>query len=324
MMKRFGLVLAAVLVGLSLIAADADAARMGGGRSFGMQRSIPQSRLAPAPVAPRAATPAQPAAPAAQAPARATPAAPASGMRRWLGPIAGIAAGLGLAALLSHFGMSPDLGGLLLVVLLVIAGVFLVRMFLARRSGTTVYQGAPSDGAAMAGSTAAAPDGARAAWNGGAIDSSASRVEPAFEPAPNRAATGAAEDATFTVPAGFDVEGFLVEARRNFNRVQAAYDNGDRRTLANIMTPEMLKEVESDLDRREKHEPTEIVRLDADLVDLVTERDQHVASVRFRGLLREDGRANAEPFEEIWHIAKPIDDSHGWLLAGIQQLETTR
>jgi predicted lipid-binding transport protein (Tim44 family) len=42
--------------------------------------------------------------------------------------------------------------------------------------------------------------------------------------------------------------------------------------------------------------------------------------VRFSGAIREDAGATATPFEEIWHLQKPVDGSSGWLLAGIQQV----
>jgi len=41
--------------------------------------------------------------------------------------------------------------------------------------------------------------------------------------------------------------------------------------------------------------------------------------VRFSGLIREHPAAAPESFEEIWNLAKPLDGSTGWLLAGIQQ-----
>src|SRR6478672_11453139 len=109
MNKTITLALAVLTAGL-LLTADADAKRLGGGRSFGAPRDTVTQRQA----MPPAAAPSQPAAPtnnavAPRAPA-ATPAAPApaaqSGWRRFMGPIAGIAAGLGIAALLSHFGLS--------------------------------------------------------------------------------------------------------------------------------------------------------------------------------------------------------------------------
>src|SRR2546426_2762142 len=87
---------------LSLLAADvADAKRLGGGRSLGTQRQSIAPAPAPSAAAPSgaAANPVMPAQPGV-AGARPTPAAPAaSGASRWLAPLAGIAAGIGLAAL---------------------------------------------------------------------------------------------------------------------------------------------------------------------------------------------------------------------------------
>jgi predicted lipid-binding transport protein (Tim44 family) len=63
-----------------------------------------------------------------------------------------------------------------------------------------------------------------------------------------------------------------------------------------------------------------VVTLDASLIEVVTEGRLHWASVRFSGAIREDAGATATPFEEIWHLQKPMDGSSGWLLAGIQQV----
>ena len=117
----------------------ADAKRLGGGRSLGAQRqSIAPSNAAgrrPSTPAGAASQPVMPAQPGAAAPPRRPPPPPpTSGMSRWMGPIAGLAAGLGLAALLSHFGLSEGFASLLLIALLVVGVVLVVRMFLARRT----------------------------------------------------------------------------------------------------------------------------------------------------------------------------------------------
>src|SRR5207247_2400862 len=76
-----------------------------------------------------------------------------------------------------------------------------------------------------------------------------------------------------------------------------------------------------ELEERGGHVPTEIIALNARILDVVTEGPQHVASVQFNGLVREDGAAQPQPFAEIWNLTKPVDGSSGWLLAGIQQSE---
>ena len=277
--------LAAMALALTAWAASdvADAKRLGGGRSFGSQRQITPAP-APAPNAPNAS-------PKTPAPAQAAPAPAASGASRWLGPLAGLAAGLGLAALLSHFGLSESFASLLLLLLLVGGGIVLVRMLLARRS-------APASPLSYAGGPA-------------------ERVEP------HLSAAGASPDPVASAPSryppGFDPAPFVEQAKLSFRRLQAAYDADDRKTLAEMMTPEMFAEVSRDLAQRGPHEPTEVMRLDAEILDVATEGRQHWMSVRFTGLLREDGTVLPKDFEEVWNLVRPVDDSSGWLLAGIQQ-----
>ena len=304
-MKRTSILLLAAFAALTLTLSDlADAARMGGGRSFGAQRqSVTPSKPAPPAAAPANSAAAQPATPAAgTAPA---PAAAPSGASRWLGPIAGIAAGLGLAALLSHFGLSEGFGSLLLVALVIFAGVFLVRMLMRRRetakpleyAGASVRPGYENQ--------------ARPVW------SDAPKVEPPVAPAAGAPGFGVARK---PLPQGFDAAGFASEAKRQFIRVQGSYDTADRAALSAVMTSEMYTEIGRELDERGPHQATEIVTLDADVLDVATEGDKHWASVRFTGLVREDGEPQPKPIDEVWNLAKPVRGTSGWLLAGITQL----
>ena len=287
------------------IATSADAARLGGGRSFGAQRpSISTPRVAP-PVATTppgtvsgpAADPVMPRTPGATAAAPAAArAAPPAGGSRWLGPIAGIAAGIGLAALLSHFGVSAGFADILLVALFAIGAVMLARLFLARRL------------AAAGGAPVAAPRAADAA------DADAGdRFEPRFG--------GAAQVRPVPPhwPPGFDAERFARQALQQFRAVQRAYDNGDTAALADVMTPELYTETVKDLRSRGVHVPTAFDSLAAEVVDVSTEADLYWVSVRFKGLAREDGAAVAQPFDEVWNLSKPVDGASGWLVAGIQQ-----
>jgi predicted lipid-binding transport protein (Tim44 family) len=306
-MKRFAVpVLAALVACLLLAGADADAKRLGGGKSLGTQRQSiapPSSTPAPSATVPGGATnPVMPAQPGMAAAKAATPAA-ASGASRWLGPIAGLAAGLGLAALMSHLGLSEAFGSFLLLALLGVAAVFLVRMFLVRR-------GAP------AGSPL------RYAPAGGTVDK-----QPDTTPDPVRPASsaftpvfgGATPSAGGKFPPGFDADGFAAQAKLQFARLQAAYDSNDRAAMADVMTPAMLAEVARDIDARGPHTATVVEALAAEVLEVTTERDHHWASVHFTGRTREDG-SPAQPFDEVWNLSKPVDGSSGWLLAGIQQL----
>lgn len=290
----------AVVFGFTMIAVEiAEAARVGGGRSAGRQSSG---------VTNQQAAPAQKAAPAQQA--SPTPAAAQkSGMSRWLGPLAGIAAGLGIAALLSHLGlgeaMAGMLGSLLMVMLLVGAAYFIYRMLTrnktARQSPPLQYAGAGNatpriepQATAFTGN-AAAPGSLAATLGGATATPSASHW-----------------------PADFDAAEFERQALLNFQRVQAANDAGDAGTLRDFLTPELYRELESEMKSAwGTNQKTEAVDVKARVIDVVTEGSVYVVSVRFTGQIRESGVLN--DLNEIWHLEKPVDGSSGWRVAGIQQ-----
>jgi predicted lipid-binding transport protein (Tim44 family) len=102
---------------------DADARRFGGGRSTGVQRSVPNT--------PPAATPARP---AQQQAAPNQPAAgqqaQASGLSRWM-PMLG---GLALGGLLGYLFAGNGLFGLLMLAMLVVGAVLLFRSLARRRA----------------------------------------------------------------------------------------------------------------------------------------------------------------------------------------------
>ena len=222
------------------------------------------------------------------------------GASRWLGPIAGLAAGLGLAALFSHLGLSEGLGSLLLIGLLVVGAIALLRAFAARRP-------APSPAAAYPHAANANP-GVTIHRDG--THSAGAAIAPAW---------GTAAGAAGRYPPGFEPAPFVAQAKEQFRRLQAAYDRGDAAMLADVTTPAMLAEIRRDLAARATQTPTEIVALDAEVLEVQREGAQYAASLRFHGSLREDGAATPQAFEEVWNLVKPVDGSSGWLLAGIQQ-----
>jgi predicted lipid-binding transport protein (Tim44 family) len=326
-MKRTTILTLAAFAVLTLtLNGVADARRMGGGGNFGAQRSVPAQKAVPTPAAPagNAASPSspppvQPAAPASASAPKAPPAAaptPApSGASRWLGPIAGIAAGLGLAALMSHLGLSEGFGTILLLGLVIFACIFVVRMFLGRRQTS----GAPLQ---YSGATASASGSAPSAFTSSASTSripSTSELagQPGSASATEALAVGVARKA---LPQGFDAAAFATEAKRQYIQIQRSYDDADRAALSSVMTADMATEMARELDQRGLHHPTEIVTLDADVLDVSTEGDEYWISVRFTGQVKEDGEPLPHSIDEVWNLTKPVKGGSGWLLAGISQV----
>lgn len=274
-MNKFTMIIAALL-SLGLMAPDADARRLGGGTSIGKQRQM----ITPAPKAP------------AQAPAAAptTPAQQPSGMSRWLGPLAGLALGAGLASLFMNNGLAGAFGGMLIILLLAAAAMFAWRMLRPKpQAGPLQYAGMGAQGGQPKISNM---------FGGGAV----------------------APVAASPYPAGFDAEQFARHAKLNFTRLQQANDKRDMSTMRDFMTPALYDEVVADLNARgEAQQQTDVVTLNAEVVEVVTEGEAYIASVRFSGMIRERADGAAEPFSEVWHLEKPINGNTGWLICGIQQ-----
>ena len=123
------------------------------------------------------------------------------------------------------------------------------------------------------------------------------------------------------IPAGFDTTAFLRIAKLNFVRLQAANDAKNLDDIREFVSPELFAEIKMQMDERgNAPQQTDVVTLNADLLDVTTESNRHIASVHFSGTIREVVSAAATPFDEIWNLSKSIDGNGGWVVAGIQQL----
>ncbi|MDP9043363.1 MAG: Tim44-like domain-containing protein, partial [Pseudomonadota bacterium] len=125
------------------------------------------------------------------------------------------------------------------------------------------------------------------------------------------------------LPAGFDAAAFERIAKMIFIRMQTANDSADLDDLRQFTTPDMFANVRLALQERgDVAQSTDVARVDAEVLDVTTEADRQMVSVRFHGLIREDAHASPAPFDEIWHLVRPLDGSREWAIAGIQQSMT--
>jgi predicted lipid-binding transport protein (Tim44 family) len=278
-MKHLLLALLVAVFGSTLLVDDAQARRFGGGSSFGMKRSTP-----PASAPKQNFNRQQPSATPAGQP----------GKRSWMGPLTGIAAGLGLAALFSHLGLGEEMADFVLLLLIAAAAIFLFKKF---RRGA----GAPAQRLQYAGASAntgmgvdaVQRDSAAAAFSGGASSALASE---------------------------FDAETFVRQAKLNFIRLQTANDAGNLDDIREFVTPEVYAEVSLQIaERGGAAQQTDVIEFEAEALDVTEEGGRYIVSVRFSGLLREEKDASPAPFSELWHLIKPVQGDEGWRVAGIQQ-----
>jgi len=335
-MKIWSFILAATMaVTMTLAATDADAKRLGGGRSVGKQSSnvTQQQGGTPAAAPMNSTAAAKPGTPAAAA-------ATAAPKRPWGAMLGGLAAGLGLAWLASSLGLGGAFGQIIMFALLALV-VMVVIGFVMRKlkggsnsAGTNrsqspfAFQGA---GGASTPATAETPRNYKPENVGN--DASArpwERNSMAFDA--NKAAAGGSMigsalggSQSWGVPADFDSEGFLRACKANFTTLQDAWDRSDIQSLRAMMTDDMLEQIKSQLGERESHtggvtNKTEVVMLNAQLLGIEELSDAYMASVEFSGMIKEDASAGASPFREVWNMTKPRSGG-GWLVAGVQALQ---
>lgn len=143
---------------------------------------------------------------------------------------------------------------------------------------------------------------------------SAQTYSPHETPEPTTSSSAAHENVS-----DFDEETFLRGAKTVFIRLQTAYDNKNLADIREFTMPQIFAEIQMQLQERgTESNQTDVITIDAALLDLNIESDNMTASVRFSGLIREQQEKNPENIREIWHFIKD-KWSTNWLVAGIQQ-----
>lgn len=313
MKKTVGLLALVMALGLGA-GFDAEAKRLGGGKSSGMQRnSVTQPANTPASPA---GVPGQAAPAAGATAAAAAPAAAAAGARRsWMGPVAGLAAGLGIAALASHFGFGEALANMLTIALVVMGVLLLVGFIMRKRMAA---QGGPLAGAGAGGAGSFRTQQPQdVAFRQGAQQQGGSLIGSRL----GGGVGGPVSTSVGNIPADFDRVSFERTAKDQFMALQAANDARDLNRLRDYLSPEMFEVARQEIDERgDATQKTEVFGLQSQVLDVAEDSEQYIVSVRFTGSIREQFGVEPEILDEVWHLVKPKRGFGGWTIAGIQQV----
>jgi predicted lipid-binding transport protein (Tim44 family) len=308
-MARFSQALMVVLMSTTLFASHiAEAKRVGGGRSAGMQRQAappPQRQAAPQQPAPMAPVPVQQ-------------------KKSSSGMMGGILGGLAVGGLLGYM-MGNNASGaaegdsgipwgtLLLLGALTAGGVMLMR----RRKSAPVgqahaYAGVPNMNPAQqqpamnpqASAFQAAPQGQD--FSGG------------FRIGQGAGGYSAPATPITRLPDGTEAAAFLRQARASFLHMQALNSPEQAEEMRRYMTADLFEQLKHEIGSNQ--DMAEFPELNLQIIAAVDEGGRMVASVEFSGRVSESLNAPAVPFTEIWHFVRPMQGDPRWLLAGIQQI----
>ncbi|WP_439860370.1 Tim44 domain-containing protein [Pseudomonas sp. MBLB4136] len=278
-MQRFLSIALAMCLSLGLtMSFEAEAKRLGGGKSFGSAPSHQTRQTAPQ------------SQPAATAPTAGRQPAAASGASRWLGPLAGLAAG----GLLASMFMGDGFEGLQIMDMLIFGLIaFLLFRFLAARR----RQAQP----AMAGGAPyqrEMPAAANPVFGGGSA---------AIKPVIN-------------APAWFNEQSFVSAGREHFLSLQQHWDANEMDKIAEFVTPQLLEFLKRErAELGDGFQSTYIDNLDVQLDGVDDMSDKTVATLTFSGVSKTSRFDQGEAFSESWRLERAVGDNQPWLVAGIRQ-----
>lgn len=315
------LLLCTSLLTLSL---DADAAkRFGGGASFG--RSAP-TFTQKAPTFNSQQTPVKPAASPNQRQQQAAntanaPQAQRPSMMRSM--LTGIAAALGISALLSMLGINGSgMVSLIMGVLLALILFAVVRAFMARRALSNASDGSKAS-PSWSSATPSQPEDIQSSER-------SSQVSPVETVAPRQGsvmdqfaspqASGSFQQTQDITPADFDKKTFLEVALENYKKLQKAWDSGNVLEISDFTTSDVFTAITHQLrERGAGAYQSEVLDLQNELLGIAQEGNVYLAAVKFTGHIKFGDET--EQVAEIWTLEKQVDGSSGWLLAGIKQMD---
>lgn len=125
------------------------------------------------------------------------------------------------------------------------------------------------------------------------------------------------------MPQGIDEQEFISGAKALYTRLQSSWDRRDLEDIRQFTSPEVHREIARQATLDPSPGRTEILMIDARVLEVRTAGSETILSVLFDAMLREDNATErAEQVREVWHIRRDESSSSSqWTLEGIQQFE---
>lgn len=312
-MKKTSGFLLSLIIALTLLVGligEADAARLGGGRSFGSRPSYstPYNRSGGSQQSGSSYQQ-----PSYQPSAAAQHNQAARGALANRGGLMGMLGGLAIGGLLGSLFFGGAFEGINFFDILLFAGIafLLLKLFSARRAETA----AQTTGYGY-GQPAYEPGYQRTASNRAGFD-----TDLLFK-------RGGIPSQGFTAPTApvmpkdFDAAGFLRGAKSAYAHLQKAWDAADLAELRSLCTDSVFAELQGQLRQRQGENRTELLKVDAEILGVRDVGNEREAAVLFDVLMRESAGDSPANVREVWHFTRSrTSQQPTWFLDGIQQLE---
>ncbi|MFP8965930.1 Tim44 domain-containing protein [Pokkaliibacter sp. CJK22405] len=299
---------------------QAEAKRLGGGKSFGSTYSTP-AKPTYSPTQSKTTTNSS----AATNSTSQTAAAANTGRKGGLmgGMLGGLLAGSLLGALFFGGGFSG--GGLIDILLLAGVGYLIYRMFAKKRQAAQSqtqsqqasnygYQPQPAQGSYNEQAQAAVEPQSMARQQSEDV------IRGGSFGTPQQGLMAELAEDSMKTPEWFNAEAFLEEAKGHFRALQQAWDQADYATMADYMTPALFEQIRNEREALDQSQHTEVVSVMTELVNFQQLQDRFIASIQFSGWVQEEQAGQEGEFSEIWHLTKSSADPKApWQIEGIQQ-----
>ena len=123
-------------------------------------------------------------------------------------------------------------------------------------------------------------------------------------------------------PAGFNERDFLGGAERAYMVLQKGWNDGDLSEIRGLTTDAMFGLIQDQFNESDADLYVEVLKVNAELLDVREINDVQEATVMFDAILREGQDQRPEQVREVWHFTRGANAREPkWYLDGIQQLE---
>ncbi|GLQ31595.1 Tim44 domain-containing protein [Litoribrevibacter albus] len=127
------------------------------------------------------------------------------------------------------------------------------------------------------------------------------------------------EEVPLDLPPGFDLNGFLSGACDHYRTLQEAWNKADSDTIREYTSPNLAEDLIAERSQLDGDQHTEVMYVDADLVRAHQVFGTAQVSIKFSGRYRDSVENVEEDISDIWHLERDLKEPNApWYIIGIE------